>query len=97
MSFVVRWPDGREDHCYSPSLIVRDYLQVGSHYSVIDFVQRSRTMLNIASERVRAKRGYFCTAALDQLDELERRAASYHPSSIVTVVAFDLPGPARSA
>lgn len=89
MHFVVRWPDGQEEQCYSPSLVVRDYLQVGSHYTIFDFVKRSRTMLNIASERVRAKRGYYCTAALEQLERLERRAAGYHPDSRVTVVAFE--------
>ncbi|HSS40551.1 MAG TPA: MSMEG_0570 family nitrogen starvation response protein, partial [Polyangia bacterium] len=60
MHFVVRWPDGGETRCYSPSLIVREYLQVGGTYTLPEFMQRSRTMLNIGSERVRAKFGYAC-------------------------------------
>lgn len=48
-------------------------------------------MLNIASERVRAKLGYHCAAALEQLGELERRASGYHASSRVTVLAFRTP------
>ena len=30
MHFLVRWPDGKEQRCYSPSLIVRDHLEVGA-------------------------------------------------------------------
>jgi len=29
--FVVRWPDGTEARCYSPSSVVRDYLQPGDY------------------------------------------------------------------
>jgi uncharacterized repeat protein (TIGR04042 family) len=29
MHFVVRWPDGAEMRCYSPSLVVREHLEVG--------------------------------------------------------------------
>ena len=32
MHFVVRWPDGDQSRCYSPSLVVRDYLEVGRTY-----------------------------------------------------------------
>ena len=34
-------------------------------------------MLTIAAERVRAKFGYYCSAAMDQLAEIETRAADY--------------------
>jgi uncharacterized repeat protein (TIGR04042 family) len=91
MHFVVRWPDGDETRCYSPSLVVRDYLEVGRVYALPDFMARSRTMLNIGSERVRAKFGYACSGALDQLGELETRAADYPPEAQVTVTAFELP------
>ncbi|MET0982675.1 MAG: MSMEG_0570 family nitrogen starvation response protein, partial [Telluria sp.] len=49
MHFTVRWPDTTVDDCYSPSLVIKDYLNVGEHYSVSDFVERSRTALDIAS------------------------------------------------
>jgi uncharacterized repeat protein (TIGR04042 family) len=91
MHFVVRWPDGSEMRCYSPSLVVRDYLAVGQVYPVPDFLERSRSMLNVASERVRAKFGYACSSALDQLQVIEGRAAEYAPSTEVTVVAFEPP------
>lgn len=91
MHFVVRWPDGGETRCYSPSLVVREYLQVGCAYPLPEFMQRSRTMLNIGSERVRAKYGYACSAAMDQLHDLESRAAAFAPEQQVMVTAFELP------
>jgi uncharacterized repeat protein (TIGR04042 family) len=91
MHFVVRWPDGDDQRCYSPSLIVREYLEVGRVYALPDFMDRSRTMLNLGSERVRAKFGYACSAAMDQLQELETRAAAYAPEQEITVTAFELP------
>jgi uncharacterized repeat protein (TIGR04042 family) len=71
MLFSVRWPDNTVDECYSPSLVIKDYMNVGESYPVQDFVQRSRTALNIASERVRAKYGYACSSAMDQLARIE--------------------------
>jgi uncharacterized repeat protein (TIGR04042 family) len=97
MHFVVRWPDEDEMRCYSPSLVVRDYLQVGQVYTLGDFMERSRAMLNIGSERVRAKYGYACSAAMDQLALLEERAAAFDTAASVTVVAFEPPAPASSS
>jgi uncharacterized repeat protein (TIGR04042 family) len=91
MHFIVRWPDGDEMRCYSPSLIVREYLQVGGSYAVADFLERSRTMLTIAAERVRAKYGFYCTAAMAQLEQIEVHAAAAPPEESVTVLAFELP------
>jgi uncharacterized repeat protein (TIGR04042 family) len=94
MHFVIRWPDGQPMRCYSPSLVVRDYLEVGRSYPVADFMERTRTLLNIASERVRAKYGFACSAAMDQLSQLEEHAATLPPAAPeadVTVVAFELP------
>ncbi|HVZ88788.1 MAG TPA: MSMEG_0570 family nitrogen starvation response protein [Polyangia bacterium] len=90
MHFIVRWPDGGESRCYSPSLVVRDYLEVGRSYPLADFLDRSRTMLNIGSERVRARYGYACSGALDQLAEIEARATGVDAAAPVTVLAFEL-------
>jgi uncharacterized repeat protein (TIGR04042 family) len=91
MHFTVRWPDGDETRCYSPSLIVRQYLEVGQRYALPEFLERSRTMLTAASERVRARYGYACSSAMDQLQEIEARAAGFAASAHVTVTSFDLP------
>ena len=89
MHFTVRWPDGEEARCYSPSLIVREYLEVGQSYPVSEFLGKSREMLNIASERVKAKYGYYCSAAMDQLATIEARAEGFAESAPVTVLGFD--------
>ena len=91
MHFTVRWPDGEDMRCYSPSLVVRQYLEVGRSYALPDFMQRSREMLSHGSERVRAKYGYACSAAMDQLQEIETRAAGFPSAARVTVTSFELP------
>jgi uncharacterized repeat protein (TIGR04042 family) len=77
MRFVVRWPDGRQESCYSPSLVIRDFLREGESYPVPDFLQRSRQALQIASERVEAKYGRACSLALGQLARIEAKAAEF--------------------
>ena len=89
MHFLVRWPDGREDRCYSPSLVVREHLQVGGSYPLSEFLHRIDTALNIASERVRIKYGYACSHALDQLAAIKGTSAGYAPDSRVVVLSFD--------
>lgn len=89
MHFQLRWPDGQETQCYSPSLVVREHLQVGTSYPLPDFLQRVHTALHIASDRVRAKYGFACSMAMDQLASIETTAASFTPDSRVTVLAFD--------
>jgi len=76
--FQIQWPDGSQETCYSPSLVVKEYFTPEQDYPLEDFVTRSRTALQIASDRVRAKYGYPCGLALGQLDEIESRAAQFH-------------------
>jgi putative flavoprotein involved in K+ transport len=76
MHFKVKWPNGHVDNCYSPSYIVEEYLQEGADYAVEDFVERVRTALGIASERVMARYGFACSSAIDQLRAIEERAKS---------------------
>jgi uncharacterized repeat protein (TIGR04042 family) len=71
MHFHIRWPDGAEEVCYSPSLVIKDYLATGENYRLVEFLERSRTALNLASERVRAKYGRPCSLALAQLARIE--------------------------
>jgi uncharacterized repeat protein (TIGR04042 family) len=92
--FRVRWPDDSETRCYSPSSVVRDHLAAGQRYALGDFLERTREALPSASERVRAKYGFACSQAMDQLAEIEHIAARFAPSASgpgaeVTVVAFD--------
>ena len=41
--FQIQWPDGSQETCYSPSLVVKDYFTPNSDYDLGDFVQRSRS------------------------------------------------------
>lgn len=91
MRFHIRWPDGHEEACYSPSLVVRDHLAVGESYPVAEFIARCRTALTVASERVRVKYGMSCSRALGQLARLEEQALRLkdHPGGEVAIIAFE--------
>ena len=83
--FQIEWPDGAQETCYSPSLVVKDYFNPGTEYALNDFVERSRTALNIASDRVKAKYGHACGLALGQLQQIEMTAIRYRDSPEATV------------
>ncbi|GAC1304118.1 MAG: MSMEG_0570 family nitrogen starvation response protein [Vulcanimicrobiaceae bacterium] len=91
MNFLVRWPDDSVDACYSPSLVVREYFDVGERYALADFVARSRTALTLASERVREKYGFACSNALRQLATIDARARSFErdEGACVVIEAFE--------
>ena len=91
MHFTVRWPDGSTERCYSPSLVVEDFLAPGIAYALDDFVERSRTALTVASQRVQAKYGIGCAQVAAQLAHIERRAGSFAGvgRAMVTVEAFE--------
>lgn len=88
MTFDVRWPDGRVQRCYSPSLVMHDYLTAGSEYSVADFVDRSGQALHEASERVRAKFGFACTSAAETEAQISAAATEFQPGATICVVAM---------
>ncbi len=90
MRFHVRWPDQTVSVCYSPSLVVKKYLTVGQTYALTDFVNRSREALNIGSERVKEKFGFYCTGAMSQLAEIEQTASRFDDvaEAKVTVLKF---------
>jgi uncharacterized repeat protein (TIGR04042 family) len=97
MRFRIAWPDGSQEDCYSPSLVVREHLAEGTRYPLADFMARARTALNIASERVAARYGHACSLALGQLARLEETARRFgeDPQAEVTCVAFLLPDQVR--
>jgi uncharacterized repeat protein (TIGR04042 family) len=91
MRFRIRWPDGVEESCYSPSLVVKDFLVPGESYRLADFVERSRTALMVAGDRVEAKYGWRCSRAAAELARIETAAASFAATADarVTVDAFE--------
>ncbi len=96
MHFRVRWPNGATVSCYSPSYVIEDYLCVGQSYPVLDFVARTRTALEIASERVRQRYGFACSSALEQQAAIEQTAKQLAPAErnqVVTVLEFSKHAP----
>lgn len=91
MWFEVRWPDGARDRLYSPSLVVRDHLSVGQRYPVAEFLERSRTALGIASDRVQARYGFPCSRSAASLEHIEAAAGTQDAAGVVLVEAFDPP------
>lgn len=88
--FQIQWPDGSQQTCYSPSLVVKDYFTPAQAYTLTDFVERSRTALQIASDRVQAKYGMPCGRALSQLAQIESTAVQYqnHSQPVVQFLRF---------
>jgi uncharacterized repeat protein (TIGR04042 family) len=88
--FKIQWPDGSQETCYSPSTVIKKYLELERDYDLLDFVDRSQTALNIASDRVRAKYGRPCGLAIGQLAQIQSKAAQFDLRSqpIVRVIEF---------
>ncbi|MEO1591671.1 MAG: MSMEG_0570 family nitrogen starvation response protein [Cyanobacteria bacterium J06632_22] len=91
IQFQIQWPNGQRETCYSPSLVVQDYFEAGTAYTVTEFLRRSRESLQIASDRVKAKYGFPCGRALGQLQKIEATAQPFlnEPDSQVTVINFE--------
>jgi uncharacterized repeat protein (TIGR04042 family) len=83
--FQVEWPDGSQEACYSPSLVVKKYFTPDQSYTLDDFLDRSRTALQIASDRVKEKYGMPCGLALGQLKAIETKVSQYRDLSEPTV------------
>lgn len=104
MTFTVEWPDGSLQDCYSPSLVMHDFLSVGESYSVPEFVRLTSNALDQASERVRAKFGFACTSAAEQREAIHDKAQAFPEgagaagaagaSKLVRVLAMEPPLPA---
>jgi len=85
VDFDIRWPDGSEQRCYSPSRAIEEVLTAGGSYPVHEFVRRVAAALEEGSRRVRDKFGFVCTASLAQLSSIQRRARDHSADSLVLV------------
>ena len=88
--FVVQWPDGEQEQCYSPSTVVYQHFKAGEVLSLSDFVQRAEQSLEEASHRVEQKFGYYCTSAIDQLGKIRQRAARFDDWDSTQVTILEL-------
>jgi len=89
MHFHLRWPDDQHMRCYSPSLVIKDHFAPGARYPLPVFMTEMRTALNVASERVRAKFGFACSMALDQLAAIETMAQRFDDHAEVEMLGFE--------
>jgi uncharacterized repeat protein (TIGR04042 family) len=91
MRFHVRWPDAREESCYSPSTIIREHFTPGESMTVAEFSARAVAALDAASERVRQRFGMGCAQAMVQATEIQRTAATFaaDPAATVTITGFE--------
>ncbi|WP_432993851.1 MSMEG_0570 family nitrogen starvation response protein [Dactylosporangium sp. CA-233914] len=85
---LVRWPDGTAQRIYSPATIADEFFTAGQRMPVVDFVDRTRQALGIASDRVKEAYGYPCGRAARSLAFVEARAA-VQPAGDVVVEAIE--------
>lgn len=88
--FTIRWPDGTAEDCYSPSSVIKDYVEPGRAYPIAEFRNRARTALSIASDRVRAKYGFACSRALGQIERIEEGCRTFDDTAdaAVGIISF---------
>ena len=89
INFKIKWSDGTEQTCYSPSLVVKEYFIPGKEYELNEFVEKSRTALKIASDRVKKAYGFPCGRALGQLKQIETKALEYKDLSEAKVLFIE--------
>jgi putative flavoprotein involved in K+ transport len=90
--FRIRWPDGRFETCYSPSSIIKHYLDLDRSYGVDEFIAACRAGLEAASARVsEVYGGGGCAIARAQLKALEVEAKRYgtQERAVIRVEGFD--------
>jgi uncharacterized repeat protein (TIGR04042 family) len=83
--FDVMWPDSTVMKCQSPSTVIRNFLHEGQAVSLAEFLQIAELGLSLASDRVREKYGFACSAAADQLEIIQSKASEFQGLSSATV------------
>ncbi|GLT10835.1 hypothetical protein GCM10007928_30670 [Sulfitobacter porphyrae] len=90
MHWTLRWPDGSEERCYSPSSVITELFTPGQSYPMPEFLQRARIAMERASNRVRRKYGFACTSAMAQLDRIEQRVADFEGQTDAQVTCLSI-------
>ncbi len=93
----MRWPDGRVEECWSPSLVVHDHLEAGRRYTVADFVDRCTAAMAEADRRVRARYGFACTGAAATVEAVGASASRHAADAEVEVLRVHPPLPGEPA
>tara|TARA_R110000751_G_C13636573_1_gene466436 strand:- start:71 stop:355 length:285 start_codon:yes stop_codon:yes gene_type:complete len=90
MHWTLRWPDGSEERCYSPSSVITDMFTPGESYPLTDFLHRARIAMERASNRVERKYGFACSSAMEQLDRIKRRAVDFEGQTDARVTCLSI-------
>jgi putative flavoprotein involved in K+ transport len=85
VEFTVRWPDGREQRCISPSRSIEQAVVAGGRYPVAEFLRRTRAGLEQGNARLRSMRGFGCSSASELIGDLEAAAAPLDAGAVVGV------------
>lgn len=91
VNFNVQWPDGELVQYYSPSTVITQMLEVGKPYSIDGFSALVQASLVEASERVKNKFGYYCSAASAEQSKISKKVSELNNKHIegdVIVIAF---------
>lgn len=89
--FDVMWPDATVTRCQSPSTIIRNFVTEGQAIPLAELMLRLEQGLNAASDRVREKYGFACSAAADQWDIIQTKAEQFKqtPTAVAQIIRID--------
>ena len=82
----IEWPGSESDQVYSPSGIIKEYFKPGETITVDTFSTTCNEALNEASERVRQKFGFACTAAQAELHRINEKCKNYDTFEHVKII-----------
>lgn len=85
VQFDVLWPDSTVMTCESPSTVIRSFIVEGQAYSLPEFLKITELGLMQASERVREKYGFACSAATQQLMLIQAKSKEFPETSSAVV------------
>lgn len=87
VEFTIRWADGSRFDGVSPSRAIERWIVEGAVYPRSELLRRIRAGLAEASERVRERYGFACTAAAEVVQALSGVAAASgaNPSELATL------------
>jgi len=89
--FEISWPDGEQSRHYSPSTIIHQHLKAGMQFKQKEFAEKIHFVMTLASERVHQRFGYYCSAASDELAQIELKLQHLNQNAIdgdITIVAL---------
>lgn len=84
----IQWPNNQKDQIYSPSSVIKDYFEIGESMDISNFLSNSNNALTEASERVRKKFGYACTAAQAEAIRIKEKSEEFETSKKVKIISI---------